>query len=720
MKITTVPINHKIKHLEPIFTITKGQSAFASGGINGEMKLWDLEYNFIKTVKKHQGSLSCVRFSLDNKFLASSGDDGKVYIFDAEGKDVLKTIKHNNDVTQIEWTHDFIISSDIDGIIKITRIQDFTEFRSLHDHESAILGFAFSSDFKMLCSFSEGKIVLYEDFNIKSTKNIKKGVVLEKLSAKISFSPNNKLISVGMQFNKKLPVVDIFDLNLNTTYSLVGHVAPSEVTAFCPFAFKKIHKYFILAVASQDLSLSLWNTLNPKPFVLLKNFTDSPILDMFWDDLTLYVSSYDGLVRKIEFDEVEFGERVFEYEDDQIFELPYNEKNIDLQKNYEKRIERLDFDEKIDMVKLEGFSINDIPLEALIQNQSNDASNAAKTDSHNNAVTCNNTTEKADSENKNGNSQSSFPTLDNTMLSVSKDNNLDPLPKRIAPVMVNKVKSLPVYNKKSTCSVVLYDTAIPEKIKMTKVEKFKIRLGDYAVELKESGDIAVYRALRPFYTISGPCNKVCFNDRFLVVFTTHIQIYELATSTIALPFICAKISFLDLLDDLVFYLDVYGDFTVLDIVKKKSTVGKLPKTKNLSKIQLSRTHFLVAEYSDGEIIFYDKKMKTWFSINPHFNSVTTNGVDFQNDNDDTLAELELTFVHYELLKDQKNMKATFKQFVALVKRIKKLEDFVEYKLERMLRQIADKKFLELVLEEMNREAFLQKFVVKMCRELEIN
>ncbi|KAK1348038.1 hypothetical protein CWI37_0899p0020 [Hamiltosporidium tvaerminnensis] len=70
--------------------------------------------------------------------------------------------------------------------------------------------------------------------------------------------------------------------------------------------------YYVVAVASQDKSISLWNSLNEKPFVLLKNVSHQPVLDMCWssDGNVLYFVSYDGYLRRIEFKENELGEKI--------------------------------------------------------------------------------------------------------------------------------------------------------------------------------------------------------------------------------------------------------------------------------------------------------------------------------------------------------------------------------------------------------------------------
>lgn len=695
MKISTIPIHHTIKHLQPIFTFAKSSKFFLTGGMNGEMKLWSLNYDLIKTIKKHSGSLTSVKFSRDENYIASAGDDGKIFIFDNEANEVLKIIKHSCDITHIEWMPDFLISVDMDGAMVLTKIlnNEFIEFRKIKDHENSILGLAISPNNKFLCTYSESKIVLYEDFNLKSSVNLDKGFVLENLNSKISFSPNSKFISIGLQFNKKQPTVDIFNLNLKSVFSLVGHVSPSEITAFCPKTFKNIQKFNILAVASQDLSVSIWNTLNPKPFVLLKNFTESPILDMYWDDLTLYLSSYDGIVKKIEFNDNELGELIVE-EEEENSELPFSDKNIELQRNYEKRVEKLDFDEPLNFVKLEGYTLNGQKLEEFLKNDENKS------------------LEKK---------QEIQPKTEPNISSIGSDNIQNKIeglkPKRIYPTMINSTKIAPIKISKTQSTIVLFDINLPEKLKLEKSIPFKINLEDFSIELDE--EIKVFRCKKHFYTIKGPINKVCANKQYLVVYSSHVQIYYLKTGCLVVPYINFKICFMDLLIDKVLLVNPYGDFIVFDLKKMKSIQGKLPKTKNLSKIQLNKRYFILAEYNNPEeIVFYNKSLKMWISVNPHFNSITSNGTDFLNDNDETLSELEVSFAHFRMVNDYKNMCIVAKQIIYLIRSMKRLDEYLEYKIEMIFEELDDD-YLELLLEEMNREEFLQKFVVRLSKKFNI-
>jgi WD40 repeat protein len=85
-------------------------------------------------------------------------------------------------------------------------------------------------------------------------------------------------------------------LTINKTFSLIGHVAPIECVSFNK-------KDRILAAASQDNSISLWTLNKPTPFLLLKNITTSPVLDLRWttDGTKLFCCTFKSDVISLEF-----------------------------------------------------------------------------------------------------------------------------------------------------------------------------------------------------------------------------------------------------------------------------------------------------------------------------------------------------------------------------------------------------------------------------------
>jgi protein HIRA/HIR1 len=65
----------------------------------------------------------------------------------------------------------------------------------------------------------------------------------------------------------------------------------------------------ICALGSQDNCVSIWYTANAKSLAVTQNIFNYAVLDMDWsrDGLNLYMSSYDGTVACLCFEENEFG-----------------------------------------------------------------------------------------------------------------------------------------------------------------------------------------------------------------------------------------------------------------------------------------------------------------------------------------------------------------------------------------------------------------------------
>ena len=93
--------------------------------------------------------------------------------------------------------------------------------------------------------------------------------------------------------------------------SLVGHVTPIEVASFSPFAYRHgkdrrefqdqsnesvIDSNYLVAVGSQDGSISLWSNTKDRPVAVLDGIFEHTVLDIAWtaDGMGIVAVSYDG------------------------------------------------------------------------------------------------------------------------------------------------------------------------------------------------------------------------------------------------------------------------------------------------------------------------------------------------------------------------------------------------------------------------------------------
>ena len=159
-----------------------------------------------------------------------------------------------------------------------------------------------------------------------------------------SFSPDNTALAVSNACNGGAPVVMILDVGEEgddvteaiedvggqgkkesgkratstdkkeaASISLVGHVTPIEVVSFSPFAYhdNKMrdvtdsmdqmkedmnHVNYLIAVGTQDGSLSLWSNGRDRPVMVLDGIFEHTVLDLAWtaDGMGVVAVSYDG------------------------------------------------------------------------------------------------------------------------------------------------------------------------------------------------------------------------------------------------------------------------------------------------------------------------------------------------------------------------------------------------------------------------------------------
>lgn len=114
---------HTFHANNPIISLAfnKQTRQLISGNLNGEISIRTLTNYYlqqeIKTFKAHTGIIRTIRF-IDNKYIATGGEDNKVRIWNLDGK-LISELEHQNFVQSIEQLDDkTIISASYDGTIK--------------------------------------------------------------------------------------------------------------------------------------------------------------------------------------------------------------------------------------------------------------------------------------------------------------------------------------------------------------------------------------------------------------------------------------------------------------------------------------------------------------------------------------------------------------------------------------------------------------------------
>lgn len=343
----------------------------ASGGLDGNVKVWDTKslrasgdragtkssaelFSSVDkplerplcTASRHNGAVTCVKFSPDGRYLATGSDDKIVLIWeqdlqtqpkqfgDAEADLEHWTVRkrlvaHDNDVQDMCWSPDgsLLVTVGLDRLIIIWSGVTFERIKRYDIHQSMVKGVVFDPANKYFATASDDRSVRIFRYYRKQSENsyefqIEQVVVepfrkspLTSYFRRMSWSPDGQHIAVPNATNGPVTSVAIINRgDWGADVSLIGHEAPCEVCSFAPRLFGTNEKNpadvsTIVATGGQDRTLAIWSTVASKPLVVAQNLVPDPITDICWSPTadSLYVSALDGSITCVVFDKNELG-----------------------------------------------------------------------------------------------------------------------------------------------------------------------------------------------------------------------------------------------------------------------------------------------------------------------------------------------------------------------------------------------------------------------------
>ncbi|WP_457592731.1 WD40 repeat domain-containing protein [Hydrogenimonas sp.] len=176
---------------------------------NGQSK--KLLYRF----KRHDGDVESLCISRRHKYLATGGQDGKTFLWSlATGRMVASLPHHSDFVTAIAFSGNgqWIATGSYDRRIIVTNISSLSHGFRLIGHAKAITDMLFISDHRLVAADKEGEIVIWDYFEAKVLKRLKK--MFDEVTA-LSVTPDNRFLFAA----DKSGVVSLYDLN---SYELVA------------------------------------------------------------------------------------------------------------------------------------------------------------------------------------------------------------------------------------------------------------------------------------------------------------------------------------------------------------------------------------------------------------------------------------------------------------------------------------------------------------------
>ncbi|MCJ1478960.1 HIR complex subunit [Lambiella insularis] len=321
----------------------------------------------LASMSYHSSTIHTVRFSSSGKFLASGADDKIVcvYAFDPSAPPHAATfgtneappienwrifrrlIGHDNDVQDLGWSYDssILVSVGLDSKVVVWSGHTFEKLKTISSHGSHVKGLTFDPANKYFATASDDRSVKIFRFtppgpnssahdqmnNFMLEKTIIAPFVLSPLTTyfrRCSWSPEGNHIAAANAVNGPVSSVAIINRgSWDGDIHLIGHEGPVEVCAFSPRLFSRHpvenlprgnsgqplpNLVTVVACAGQDKTLSVWITSNPRPVLITQELAMKSISDLAWspNGTTLFVTSLDGTITTIAFEEGDLGHSV--------------------------------------------------------------------------------------------------------------------------------------------------------------------------------------------------------------------------------------------------------------------------------------------------------------------------------------------------------------------------------------------------------------------------
>ncbi|KAK6936200.1 TUP1-like enhancer of split [Dillenia turbinata] len=370
--------------------IQPGALRFATGGGDHKVRIWNMKsvggdfqsdeftHRLLATLRDHFGSVNCVRWAKHGRYVASGSDDQAILVHerkpgsgttefgsgeppDVENWKVVMTLRgHTADVVDLNWSPDdsILASGSLDNTVHIWNMSNGICTAVLRGHSSLVKGVAWDPIGSFIASQSDDKTVIIWRTSDWSLAHRTDGHWTKSLGStffrRLGWSPCGHFITTTHGFQKPRHSAPVLERGeWSATFDFLGHNAPVIVVKFNHSMFRKNHScasevkalpavwtngssktggkesqpYNVIAIGSQDRTITVWTTASPRPLFVAKHFFTQSVVDLSWspDGYSLFACSLDGTVATFQFEVKELGHRLTDAELDELKRSRYGD-----------------------------------------------------------------------------------------------------------------------------------------------------------------------------------------------------------------------------------------------------------------------------------------------------------------------------------------------------------------------------------------------------------
>ncbi|CAA0810678.1 homolog of histone chaperone HIRA [Striga hermonthica] len=359
--------------------IQPGGLRFATGGGDHKVRIWNMKSvgreiqindsssKLLATLRDHFGSVNCVRWAKHGRYIASGSDDQAILIHerkpgsgttefgsgeppDVENWKVSMTLRgHTADVVDLNWSPDdsTLASGSLDNTIHIWDMSNGVCGAVLRGHSSLVKGVTWDPIGSFIASQSDDKTVIIWRTSDWSLAHRTDGHWAKSLGStffrRLDWSPCGHFITTTHGFQKPRHSAPVLERGeWSATFDFLGHNAPIIVARFNHSMFRRnasnshdlknmsagwsngsakpeakdSQPYNVIAIGSQDRTITVWTTASPRPLFVAKHFFSQSVVDLTWspDGYSLFACSLDGTVATFHFDANEIGHKLTDSE----------------------------------------------------------------------------------------------------------------------------------------------------------------------------------------------------------------------------------------------------------------------------------------------------------------------------------------------------------------------------------------------------------------------